>query len=209
MSTADCFSAELLADWVADASTRSMALVEDLSDEHLMGPQMEIVNPMLWEIGHVAWFYEKWLLRHLAGREPLRPEVDCLYDSATIPHDVRWNLPLLSRETVFQYIDDVRRAVIDRLVHSPLTDQLAYFVLLSVFHEDMHTEAYTYTRQTLCYPAPCFNGVSRNNSYEKRVAGVEQSEPPDATISGGSQNLDPSHPPRKQGLNLHLEKSST
>ncbi len=46
MSSADHFSAELLADWVADAAARSMALVEDLSDEHLMGPQMEIVNPM-------------------------------------------------------------------------------------------------------------------------------------------------------------------
>src|SRR5262249_41352014 len=33
---------------------------------------------------------------------------------------------------------------------------LIYFVLLSVFHEDMHTEAFTYTRQTLGYPAPCF-----------------------------------------------------
>jgi iron(II)-dependent oxidoreductase len=219
MSPADCFSAELLADWVADAAARSNTLVADLSDEHLMGPQMEIVNPMLWEIGHVAWFYEKWMLSHLAGREPFRPEVDSLYDSAAIPHDVRWDLPLLSREIVLQYIDDVRCAVIERLASSPLTDQLAYFVLLSVFHEDMHTEAYTYTRQTLCYPAPCFDGMSRNNSREKRVAGVvfdpeaqtrrERSEPPEAAIPEGSQNLDPSHPPGKQVLKLPLEDSST
>ncbi len=123
MSPADYFSAELLADWVADAAARSKALVADLSDEHLMGPQMEIVNPMLWEIGHVAWFYEKWMLRHLAGREPFRPEVDSLYDSAAIPHDVRWDLPLLSREAVLRYIDNVCDAVLDRLAHSPLTDQ--------------------------------------------------------------------------------------
>src|SRR5207237_6246065 len=29
-----------------------------------------------------------------------------------------------------------------------------YFLLLTVFHEDMHAEAFTYTRQTLGYPAP-------------------------------------------------------
>jgi uncharacterized ferritin-like protein (DUF455 family) len=31
------------------------------------------------------------------------------------------------------------------------------------------------------------------------VAGVERSEPPDLATSGGSQNLDPSHPPLKKG----------
>jgi iron(II)-dependent oxidoreductase len=189
MSSADCFSAELLADWVADAAARSETLVADLSDEHLMGPQMEIVNLMLWEIGHVAWFYEKWVLRHLAGREPFRPEVDSLYDSAAIPHDVRWDLPLLSRETVRQYINDVRCAVLDRLTHSPLTDQLAYFVLLSVFHEDMHTEAYTYTRQRLCYPSPCFDGLNRNNSKEKEDSSTQSGEISvfgDVEIPGGT-----------------------
>src|SRR5260221_598585 len=32
--------------------------------------------------------------------------------------------------------------------------QFAYFVQLAAFHEQMHCEAFTYTRQTLGYPAP-------------------------------------------------------
>src|SRR5262249_2929384 len=47
----------------------------------------------------------------------------------------------------------VEERVVDRL-EGGLDSKLGYFVLLSVFHEDMHDEAFTYTRQTLGYPPP-------------------------------------------------------
>jgi iron(II)-dependent oxidoreductase len=39
-----------------------------------------------------------------------------------------------------------------------------YLVQYAVFHEDMHTEAFTYTRQTLAYPAPAI-GVERDPAW--------------------------------------------
>ena len=39
-----------------DARRHTLSLVADLSDEQLIGPHLQIVNPLLWEIGHVAWF---------------------------------------------------------------------------------------------------------------------------------------------------------
>src|SRR5438105_14759308 len=78
-----------LAAWVRDARQRTLELVADLSDEQLMGPQLRIVNPLLWEIGHVTWFQEKWALRHAGGEAPIRAHGDALYDSAAIPHDTR------------------------------------------------------------------------------------------------------------------------
>ena len=80
----------ILASWVRDARLRTLELVADLSDEQLMGPQLRIVNPLMWEIGHVTWFQEKWVLRHAGGEAPIRVEGDSLYDSAAIPHDSRW-----------------------------------------------------------------------------------------------------------------------
>ena len=53
-----------LAEWVRDARQRTIELVADLTDEQLMGPRLSIVTPMRWEIGHTAWFQEKWVLRH-------------------------------------------------------------------------------------------------------------------------------------------------
>ena len=67
---------------------------------------------------------------------------------------MRWDLPVPSRQRMFEYLGQVRDAVLELLERGNLTPDQTYFVKLSVFHEDMHTEAYTYTRQTLAYPPP-------------------------------------------------------
>lgn len=145
-----------LADWVRDARRRTLELVADLTDEQLLGPRLSIVNAPLWELGHVAWFHEKWVLRHAHGRSPLRADGDALYDSAAIPHDTRWDLPLFTRAATLAYMRDVQAHVLDVLGGAELTRETAYFAQLAVFHEDMHGEAFAYTRQTLGYPAPGF-----------------------------------------------------
>jgi iron(II)-dependent oxidoreductase len=150
-------TADELSGWVSDARRRTLELVADLSDEQLLGPKLSIVNPLLWEIGHVAWFQEKWALRHAAGREPIRSEADALYDSIAVPHRVRWDLALLTRNEVLAYLCEVRDRVIDLLQAREPEPELVYFVRLGVFHEDMHDEAFTYTRQTLSYPPPPFS----------------------------------------------------
>src|SRR5688500_7372262 len=80
----------VLAEWVTDARTRTIELVHDLSDE-LLGPRLSIVNPLRWEIGHVAWFQEHWILRHLGRQPPVLKQGDALYDSARVAHDTRWD----------------------------------------------------------------------------------------------------------------------
>lgn len=42
----------------------------------------------------------------------------------------------------------------DALHALPETDPALYFHQLALFHEDMHGEAFHYTRQTLAWPAP-------------------------------------------------------
>ncbi len=140
-----------------DARRRTLDLVSDLDDAQLMGPRLDIVNPMLWEIGHVAWFQERWVLRHLRGREPLRSGSDALYDSGAVAHDTRWDLPLPSREGTLTYMREILDRVLEGLGGAgpePLPNRVAYFHLLALFHEDMHDEAFAYTRQTLGYPPP-------------------------------------------------------
>ncbi|MBI3951854.1 MAG: ergothioneine biosynthesis protein EgtB [Acidobacteria bacterium] len=146
--------AKELAEWVHDARQRSFELVADLTDEQLMGPRLAIVNPLRWEIGHVAWFQEKWVLRHAGKQRPIREDADALWDSIAIPHDTRWDLPLPSREETLAYMREVRDRVLERIEQHELSDEDIYFVRLSIFHEDMHTEAFTYTRQTQEYPPP-------------------------------------------------------
>ncbi|HEV3204243.1 MAG TPA: selenoneine synthase SenA [Gemmataceae bacterium] len=147
-----------LLEWVRDARRRTLELIADLSEEQMLGPRLDIINPLLWEIGHVAWFQEKWVLRHAGKQPPIRTDADNLYDSAGVPHDVRWNLPLSSRAETLRYMQAVEDRVLERLQMPTLSQEDIYFVLLSVFHEDMHGEAFTYLRQTLGYPAPSISG---------------------------------------------------
>jgi iron(II)-dependent oxidoreductase len=139
---------------LTDARARTLELVSDLSDEQLMGPHLPIVNPLRWEIGHVAWFQEKWVLRHLGKEQPIRDDGDMLYDSAAVPHDTRWDLPLPSREETLRVMQTVLDRVLERLGSIALDEEVSYFHLLTLYHEDMHAEAITYTRQTLSYPRP-------------------------------------------------------
>jgi iron(II)-dependent oxidoreductase len=173
-------TAAQLAEWVRDARKRSFELVADLSDEQLMGPHLAIVNPLRWEIGHVAWFQEKWVLRH-AGQQPaIREDGDLLYDSAAIHHDTRWSLPLPSRLETLAYMRLVGDRVLERLERPELSQEDIYFVRLSVFHEDMHTEAFTYTRQTLGYPPP------RLSHRQEQPAMGGGAWPGDVEVPGGT-----------------------
>ncbi len=149
-------SADVLAAWVRDARARTIDLVSDLDDQQLIGPKLPTVNPLLWEIGHAAWFQEHWVLQHAAGLPPIRRGDEHLFDSISIDHDVRWDLPLPTRASTLRYLGEVRDRVCDVLAAGKLDERLIYFVKLSVFHEDMHTEAFTYTRQTLAYSPPQF-----------------------------------------------------
>src|SRR5262245_20780043 len=109
-----------LADWVRDARNRTCELIADLTDSQLLGPRLAIVNPLLWEIGHVAWFQEKWVLRR-DDSPSLRADADTLYDSSAVSHDVRWDLPLPDREQTLRYVRGVCERVLERL-HKSETD---------------------------------------------------------------------------------------
>src|SRR6185436_11582852 len=139
-----------LATQLHDVRTRTRRLTEDLSTRQLMGPMLPIVNPILWEIGHVGWFHEYWTLRHAHGQAPILERADRLWNSSAVAHATRWDLDLPDREGVFGYLADVLSHQIDRL-GGGVDHPACYFYELSIRHEDMHVEALAYTRQTLGY----------------------------------------------------------
>jgi iron(II)-dependent oxidoreductase len=78
----------------------------------------------------------------------------------------------------------VRDRVLERLQQREPDEEEVYFVLLPVLHEDMHTEAFTYTRQTLGYPPPRLSPVPG-----RAPAGGGGPLPGDAEIPGGTSLL--------------------
>ncbi|MGH8707709.1 MAG: selenoneine synthase SenA [Burkholderiales bacterium] len=140
-----------------EARARTDLMTRDLDGERLLGPKLDIVNPPLWEIGHVAWFQERWCLRMAQSGAPMDSILDgadALYDSAAVAHDTRWQLPLPGARATRDYMAEVLERVRARLAREPENAALGYYAQLCVFHEDMHAEAFHYTRQTLAYPDP-------------------------------------------------------
>jgi len=171
-----------LRDALVESRERTRRVADDLGGDMQFGPYLAIVNPPRWELGHVGWFQEFWCLRRVEqGRYSLPrspsilPGADEVYNSALVPHASRWSLPLPEFEATLLYRDDVLERVLQRLSGSPSQDD-RYFAGLAARHEDMHGEAFHYTRQTLGYPAPAL--AAHGHPAGGRVTG-------DAEIPGG------------------------
>ena len=158
--------ASTLAVELAASRARSTRITADLRGERLLGPRLAIVNPPLWELGHLAWFQEFWCLRHREDAPPgdsILPGSDALFDSARVAHGTRWTLPLPTLEVTRAYQADVLGLVLRRLEKEPENSRLLYFADLAAFHEDMHAEAFHSTRQTLGYEDP-FGGTTATSA---------------------------------------------
>lgn len=175
--TADHLTATL-----QSARQRTLELIDDLTDEQFVGPKLPIVNPIIWEIGHVAWFYEFFILREEYGHQPLLDRGDKLYDSIAIAHETRWDLPVYPLDEMKDYMARVHDTLIERLNDVLASERDSYLYQFTAFHEDMHDEAFTWARQTLAYPTPSFAPDGEVIPHEPVVGDLVG----DAQIPGGS-----------------------
>ncbi|MDA8129029.1 MAG: selenoneine synthase SenA [Betaproteobacteria bacterium] len=150
------YTAGQLIERLTAARGRLRALIDALPANGWLGPRADHLNPPLWEYGHIVWFQERWCLRERPDgscQPGLLPGADALYDSSHVPHDTRWDLPLLQPDQVDDYASRVAVAVADRL-HDRFDDDIAYFAELSLYHELMHVEAWWMAFQNLGYAPP-------------------------------------------------------
>jgi len=182
-----------LADWVRDARNRSIELVDDLSDDQLRSPPyMAHINPLLWEIAHLTWFQEYFVLRQLLDREPTFDGVDRRYNSSVIGHEQRWAADLFPRARAYEYMKTVRDRVANVLENEDPDEETMFRILYTVYHDDMHNEAFTYTRQTLGYPPPELRDVpaGREKGGDAERVG-EDVEVPGGTLFLGASKEEP------------------
>src|SRR5262249_39124309 len=147
-------SPDILVHALLDARRVERELFEGLADGQLLGQPGHFLEPPIWEIGHVGWFQEYWILRHLDGDATLLPGSDAIYESFNVPYRLRWQHPFPSRQATLDYIERVLRRVDARLDSRRPDVQEAYFYPLAALNEDMHAENLTLVLQTLGYACP-------------------------------------------------------
>jgi ergothioneine biosynthesis protein EgtB len=135
-----------------------------LAQDNFKVPLLRELNPPLWELGHIGWFQERWVGRNLQRHQGLRcdpqaatlasiqPKADAWWNSSEVPHDSRWGLALPPLDHIKSYLLATLESTLDLLEKTPDEDDALYFYRLSLFHEDMHGEAFIYMAQTLGLP---------------------------------------------------------
>jgi len=170
LDTADLRRAgrELLGLALMDARNHTLHLFSvyeaALAEQGYAVPRLPELNPPLWELGHIGWFQERWIGRNLQRHQGMRcdptaaplasqlPQADSWWDSSRVPHDHRWFLGPRSPADIKAYLLNTLEATLDLLAKTPDEDDALYFYRLSLFHEDMHGEAFIYMAQTLGLP---------------------------------------------------------
>lgn len=176
--------AELLAAFDT-ARAATLAATLDLDDAQWRVPYDRGIQPTAWDLAHIGWFAEFWLLRaphrlgidglvQAAGEAPFFG-LDERYDSARIEHRERWRMPLFSREELVERLADQLAACKLRVECGGNDPEVLYHAHFAVFHELMHVEALAWTRAILGYAPP--RGLAMTTfarSPEVFVAGGEQ-----------------------------------
>ena len=137
-----------------DTRERELEVLAGLTEAQMLGLRDKTIEPPIWEMGHVGWFQEHWILRRLDQADPIWPRAYRLYDSFNIPNAERWELAFPTEPETLDYITGVLSCAVQRLAGRELSPQEIYFYRLAINHEDMHSETMVHIRQTLGYTQP-------------------------------------------------------
>lgn len=156
-------SGEALAVALRDSREVLLSRVTDLDDAQWRFPHRSGVNPIPWELGHVGWFGEFWILRgpHRvdgqgfvnAAQPPRFIGPDDCFDSAQLAHARRWDIEPMTRHGLLDRLEAQLDACI-ATVPAAGDDAAAYMHRLALFHEDMHAEAFAWLRGVLGFASP-------------------------------------------------------
>ncbi|MDJ0379837.1 ergothioneine biosynthesis protein EgtB [Streptomyces sp. G-G2] len=133
------------------ARVRTAGLTDAVTDGELAAQHSPLMSPLVWDLAHIGNMEELWLLREVAGRAPMRPEIDPLYDAFEHPRSERPKLPLLAPAEARDYGAEVRGRVFELLERTPfegtaLLDDGFVFGMIAQ-HEQQHDETMLITHQ--------------------------------------------------------------
>ncbi|WP_375139374.1 ergothioneine biosynthesis protein EgtB [Nocardia cyriacigeorgica] len=145
-----------IADTLTRARSRTAALTDCLDEAELVAQHSRLMSPLVWDLAHIGNQEELWLVRDVGGREPVRADIDELYDAFKHARANRPSLPLLNPGQAREYVGTVRDKVWDVLDHStlrgaPLVEGGFAFGMIAQ-HEQQHDETMLATHQLRAGP---------------------------------------------------------
>jgi len=134
------------------ARARTALLTDAVDDADLVRQHSPLMSPLVWDLAHVGNQEELWLVRDVGGREPVRRDIDELYDAFKHPRGDRPALPLLGPAEARAYVGQVRDKALDVLDRVRLDESRpllagGFAFGMIVQHEQQHDETMLATHQ--------------------------------------------------------------
>jgi len=175
--------ASTLGQWLKESNHTSYQMLTNIPLSDQLVPRLNIVNPPLWEFGHLTWFHEFWVHRDGRADEPsLLWDADFLFNSSKMAHQDRWSTPMPPLSNLLAYNQSVMEHT-EQLLSKPIDNKTKYFIQLAIFHQDMHNEALAYMWQTLGRPLPFSRTLHTCSLEDKTQPWIHF---PKTTIQAGS-----------------------
>jgi len=116
------------------------------------------INPILWQLGHVVFFYSELVLKNLDCRQfrcDNYKKLAIFYDSFKTPIENRGGNLLLPYNIIIGYYTNIIDILLEYLM-VPLNTPQSYLIMLGILHNEMHNEAFIFTRLSLNNVIPFF-----------------------------------------------------
>lgn len=125
---------------------RTLALIEPLIDEDCCVQSMPETSPVKWHLGHVSWFFEKFVLQHYEKSfKPFHPAFLTMFSSynksgQTHPDPKRGLFTRPSLSLTREYRNNVDERMEQVLERSDEDEMLRMLAVLGMHHEQQHQE---------------------------------------------------------------------
>lgn len=136
-------SAAAVVDALTEARERTLALVQDVSDDDLEKVHSPLMSPLAWDLGHIAAFEDLWLNHRHGGLPLLHDKLADVYDAFETPRAGRGDLPFLRPREALEYLERVRARTLQTIAANGVADVHE----MVIRHEHQHDETMLQTIQ--------------------------------------------------------------
>lgn len=109
-----------------------------------------LINPLLWEFGHVIFFWQEMTCKYLNIQTEKLP--NNIYDSALINREDRWTAKLCNIKKLNNIYISTLKTIIEYIKNNKLNNINSYLIQLSQLHNEMHIESFIFSHQVLMKP---------------------------------------------------------
>ena len=159
---------------------RTLTFLEPLLNGEVTGyERKDCINPLIWELGHVVYFWEYKTLRLIFDLDLLEDIIltdsDNKFNSHIVSRDERFEMKYDKKEIVETYHKTIR-FIIESIEHDIIKiDKVnTYLIMISLLHNEMHNESFLFSSMVLNLPKPrALNVPIINNSKPLPVSFIK------------------------------------